>query len=188
MLAICGLGNPGRRYLNTRHNVGYKFIDQILLKHKFTILNKNKSIEIYKGKVKNHRLVLLRPLTFMNLSGTIIGKFLNFYKISKKNLIVIHDDLDLKTGKVKIKTGGGNAGHNGLNSIDNVIGNSYKRLRIGIGHPGNKTLVNRHVLSKFKLNEKKIIDKVIALSVEHIDNLLTNRELFLTKINYLIHK
>ena len=188
MIVICGLGNPSRKYAETRHNVGFKFIDKIKTKYEFKILKKDKSKEIYKGKIKNRKCYLIKPLTYMNLSGSPLASFLHYYKIPIKNLTVVHDDLDLTLGKIKIKKGGGNAGHKGLLSIDNTIGNSYNRLRIGIGHPVAEKLVSNHVLEKFNPEEKKIINKIIELSVEHIDLLFSKKELFLTKISLLYRK
>ena len=113
MKVICGLGNPGKKYTDTRHNIGFKFIDKIKARYKFHILKKDKSKEVYKGKIKHKQYYLLKPLTYMNLSGYPLGSFLNYYKISINNLTVIHDDLDLALGKIKVKKGGGNAGHEG---------------------------------------------------------------------------
>ena len=188
MILICGLGNPGRKYKNTRHNIGFEFIDKTISKYNFKILKKDKSKEIYKGKINRKEYYILKPLTFVNLSGLPIAKFLNYYKIPKKNLFVIHDDLDLSLGKIKIKLGGGNAGHNGLVNIDKTMGNSYHRLRIGIGRPGSKEFVTKYVLENFLPKEKKIIKKIIDLSNENIELLFTDKQLFLTKVNYLLHK
>jgi Peptidyl-tRNA hydrolase len=124
----------------------------------------------------------------MNLSGIPIGNFLNYYKIPIKNLLVVHDDIDLSLGKVKIKIGGGNGGHNGLHSVDKMIGKMYYRLRIGIGRPKSKDLVNKYVLKKFKKDEKKIIETILDFSLDSIDLLLENKELFLTKIYTFIQK
>ena len=188
MIVICGLGNPNNKYVGTRHNVGFKFIDKIKTKYEFKILKKDKSKEIYRGKIKLIEYYLIKPLTYMNLSGSPLANFLHYYKTPIKNLTVVHDDLDLILGKIKIKKGGGNAGHKGLLSIDKTIGNSYNRLRIGIGHPASKELVIKHVLDKFNPEEKKIINKIIELLVEHIDLLFSHKELFLTKISSLIRK
>ena len=188
MIVVCGLGNPGKKYTDTRHNLGFKIIDKIRLKYKFNIYKKDQSKEVYKGKIKRKEFYLLKPLTYMNLSGLPLSKFLQYYKIPIKNLTVVHDDLDLKLGKIKIKKGGGNAGHNGLQNIDDIIGNSYNRLRIGIGHPLSNKSVNKYVLEKFNAEEKKIINKIIDLSVEHIDLLFSKKELFLTKISLLFRK
>ena len=188
MIVICGLGNPSKKYVGTRHNVGFKFIDTIKTKYEFKILKKDKSKEVYIGKIKDRKYYLIKPLAYMNLSGSPLASFLHYYKIPIKNLTVVHDDLDLNLGKIKIKKGGGNAGHKGLLSIDKNIGNSYNRLRIGIGHPVTEKLVVKHVLEKFNSQEKKIINKIIELIVEHVDLLFSNKELFLTKISPLIHK
>ena len=188
MFVICGLGNPGKKYTGTRHNVGFRFIDKIKKEYKFNLLKKDKSKEILRGKIKRKEFYLIKPLTYMNLSGFPLATFLHYYKVPINNLTVVHDDLDLILGKIKVKKGGGNAGHNGLLNIDEVIGNSYNRLRIGIGHPSSKNFVNRHVLEKFNPEEKKIINKIIEISVEHIDLLFSNKELFLTKISSLFRK
>ncbi len=188
MIVICGLGNPGGKYTDARHNVGFTFLDKIKVKYKFNIFKKSKSAEVFSGKIKRKKCYLLKPLTYMNLSGTPIASFLQYYKIPIKNLTVVHDDLDLTIGKIKAKKGGGNAGHNGLQSIDEIIGNSYNRLRIGIGHPSSNILVNKYVLEKFTSEEKKIINKIIELSVDHIDLLFSKKELFLSKISLLFRK
>ena len=188
MIVICGLGNPGRKYTDTRHNVGFKFIDKISAEYQFNILKKDKSKAIYKGKIKRKECYLFKPLTYMNLSGSPLASFLHYYKIPIKNLTVVHDDLDLSLGKIKVKKGGGNAGHNGLLSIDEVIGNSYNRLRIGIGNPPSKKFVIKYILEKFNPEEKKVINKIIELSIEHIDLLFSKKDLFLTKISSLIRK
>ena len=182
MRLICGLGNPGKKYQFTRHNIGFLFIDTIIKENNFKLIKKDKSKEIYRGLIRNTDCLFCKPLTFMNLSGFPINEVINYFKIPKSNMIVVHDDLDLSVGKIKIKVGGGNGGHNGLGHIDQMIGVSYKRLRIGIGHPGLKELVDKHVLEKFKTNEKIIITQIIELSVKNIYLLLHNKALFLTKI------
>ena len=188
MLFFCGLGNPGNKYINSRHNVGFNFVSKIVKKYHLKNLKLNNRIEIYKGKIENNIIFVLKPMEFMNLSGKALKEFFKYYKYSTKNLIVIHDDLDLKIGKIKIKYGGGNAGHNGLKSIDNEIGNNYYRLRIGIGHPESSELVSKYVIQKFNIQEKQLIDKVINFSLDNLEDLITNKELFLTKINPLIKK
>jgi len=188
MNVICGLGNPGKKYIGTRHNIGFKFIDKLKSRYNFRILKKNKSKEIFKGKIKNNEYYLFKPLTYMNLSGEPLAEFLNYYKIPTSNLTVIHDDLDLSLGKIKAKKGGGNAGHKGLINIDEKIGNSYNRLRIGIGHPISNHQVANYVLKKFSPEEKKIINNIIKLSIDNIGLLFFKKELFLSKISLLIRK
>ena len=148
MFLICGLGNPGKEYVNTRHNIGFQLLDKLSNFYNFSSFKKDNKKEILKGSINNHTCLLMKPLNFMNLSGQPIQEIMSFYKIEKDKLFVIHDDLDLGLGKVKIKYGGGNGGHNGLLSIDGMIGVNYYRLRIGIDHPGTKHQVSNYVLNK----------------------------------------
>ena len=157
MYLLVGLGNPGLKYKKNRHNIGYMTIDTIVKKYNFKEKNKNKFGEVFEGKILNEKIFTLKPKDFMNLSGMSIKKFLNFYKINIKNLLVIHDDIDLLLGKIKIKIGGGDAGHNGLKSIDTVIGKNYKRIRIGIDKPKNNKSVDKFVLENFEKKEEKEI-------------------------------
>ena len=182
MFLICGLGNPGRKYLKTRHNIGFVLIEKLISNYNFVTVKKNKKKELYKGYIGRQKCILIKPLTFMNLSGSIVLEILNFYKIKNSNLYVIHDDLDLKTAKIKIKIGGGNGGHNGLDSIDNYIGKRYNRIRIGINHPGNKDLVTSYVLSKFSKIEEILIHKKLDVVTKYFKLILSNSNLFLTRI------
>ena len=135
MWLVCGLGNPGDKYKNTRHNVGFSIIDSIVKKNKIALYKKDKNKELFKGILDGYKCLFCKPLTYMNLSGNPILEISNFFKIPNSNIIIIHDDLDLNLGKIKVKIGGGNGGHNGLVNIDNMIGNKYKRLRLGIRRP-----------------------------------------------------
>ena len=182
MFLICGLGNPGNNYSNTRHNVGFKLADKIINHFNIPNIKKDKSKELYSGSIKNFRVFILKPLTFMNLSGKTVLEIINFYKIKKDNIFVIHDDLDLQLGKVKIKNGGGNGGHNGLASLDEYIGENYNRIRIGIDHPGHKDLVSNYVLNNFQKLEKELLEKKFEKIIENFDLVLSNTSLFLTKI------
>lgn len=188
MWLICGLGNPGNKYKNTRHNIGFDLCDSIINKYEFDLKNKDSAKEIYTGIISNNKCLLCKPLGFMNLSGSAVSKILNFYKIQLDKTIIIHDDLDLKIGKVKIKVGGGNAGHNGLSSIDRLIGKNYKRLRIGISHPGSKELVSSYVLKKFNKLDRKIIDNIIEILTNNFKLIFDNESLLLTKLSIQINK
>ena len=157
MYLLVGLGNPGSKYKKNRHNVGHIAIDMIINKYNFKKKNKNKFGDVFEGQISNKKIFTLKPKEFMNLSGVSIKKFLDFYKINIKNLLVIHDDIDLPLGKIKIKIGGGHAGHNGLKSIDTVIGKNYKRIRIGIDKPKNHKNVDKFVLENFEKKEEKEI-------------------------------
>ena len=182
MWFICGLGNPDKRYQFTRHNLGFNLIDSIIIFYDFNLLKKDKNIELYKGILNKKECLLCKPLTYMNRSGPPISKLINFYKISKSKIIIIHDDLDLAIAKVKIKIGGGNGGHNGLASIDETINNNYKRLRIGIGRPQIKEMTSSYVLEKFSHQDRELIDKKITLLTKYFFLIFEDNGLFLTKI------
>ena len=182
MFLICGLGNPGKKYLKTRHNIGFVLIEKLISNYNFVTVKKDKKKELYKGYIGRHKCILIKPLTFMNLSGSVVLETLNFYKIKNSNLYVIHDDLDLKAAKIKIKIGGGNGGHNGLESIDNYIGKKYNRIRIGIDHPGNKDLVTSYVLSKFSKIEEILIYTKLDIVTKYFKIIFSNSNLFLTRI------
>ncbi len=182
MWLICGLGNPGKKYISTRHNIGFELINSLVNNYNFDLLKKDKKMELYKGILGQEKCLLGKPLTYMNNSGPPISELANFYKISKSKIIIIHDDLDLAVNKIKIKTAGGNGGHNGLLSIDNAIGNNYKRLRIGIGHPGIKEMVSSYVLEKFSNQDRELMNKKIKLLTKNFSLFFEDDRLFLTKI------
>ena len=183
MFLICGLGNPGKKYENTRHNIGFKFADKIINQFELSKLKIDKFKELYSGEISNFKILVIKPLTFMNLSGQPIQEIINFYKIKLDNVFVVHDDLDLDAGKIKIKKGGGNGGHNGLESIDQYVGENYFRIRIGIDHPGHKDLVSSYVLNKFLKKEEQIINKKIDKMVNNIELIFSDIPLFLTKVS-----
>ena len=182
MFLICGLGNPGNEYINTRHNIGFNLIDKLATFHNFAPFKKDTKKEIFKGIISKNSCLLMKPLKFMNLSGQPIREVMSFYKIEKNKIFIIHDDLDLELGKIKIKFGGGNGGHNGLSNIDEIIGNDYYRIRVGIDHPGMKHLVSNYVLNKFKKDEIKKIDNQLDNIAKNFEILLNDTSLFLTKL------
>ena len=182
MFLICGLGNPGKKYVNTRHNIGFQLINKLSNFYNFSSFKKDNKKEILKGSINNEACLLMKPLNFMNLSGQPIQEVMNFYKIKKNKLFIIHDDLDLALGKVKIKFGGGNGGHNGLSSIDDMIGVNYYRLRIGIDHPGIKHQVSNYVLNKFTDVEMNVIEDKLNKITKNFEIFLVDSSLFLTKI------
>ena len=161
MLVLVGLGNPEAKYKLNRHNVGFMTIDSIVANYKLAPYKTKFQSQIITKKINDTPIIFSKPQTFMNLSGKSIGNILNFYKLKCENVIVIHDDLDLNLGTVKTKIGGSSGGHNGLKSLDSIIGKNYRRLRIGIGHPGDKTLVNNYVLGDFSKSENVIINILI---------------------------
>ncbi|HNR76581.1 MAG TPA: aminoacyl-tRNA hydrolase [Parvularculaceae bacterium] len=149
MLLLVGLGNPGEKYKNHRHNVGFMAVDAIADAHRFGAARSKFQGELREGEIDGGKAIALKPQTYMNESGRAVGAAMRFFKLSPADVIVFHDELDLAAGKIKVKCGGGNAGHNGLRSIDEHIGNDFRRVRIGIGHPGDKARVTGHVLGDF---------------------------------------
>lgn len=149
MQVWAGLGNPGPQYAMHRHNVGFMALDAIAEVHGFAPVQKKFSGWVQEGRIGSHKVLLLKPATFMNESGRAVGEALRFYKLGIEALTVFHDELDLAPFKVKVRTGGGLAGHNGLRSIDQHLGPDFRRVRIGIGHPGHKDRVTGHVLGNY---------------------------------------
>lgn len=183
MLLLVGLGNPGAEYADTRHNIGFMVIDEIINRYNFGKPSNKFNAKLSEGIIGGTKIYTAKPLTFMNESGISVQKIIQFYKITPENIIVIQDDIDLALGKVRIKFAGGNGGHNGIKSIDSHIGKNYKRLRIGIEHPGDKDKVHSHVLSRFTTEEELQIKKVIKTISENISILIEgNDEKFMTKV------
>ena len=149
MKLFVGLGNPGANYAFNRHNVGFMAVDAIAAAHGFPAWRKRFAGVAAEGKLGREQVMLLKPQSFMNESGRSVGEAVRFYKLHLGDVVVFHDELDLAPGKVRVKTGGGVAGHNGLKSLTAHIGNDYVRVRIGIGHPGRKDLVSGYVLHDF---------------------------------------
>ena len=153
MRLIVGLGNPGSRYARNRHNIGFMAVDAIARRYGFPSFRSRFKGEVAEATVGEGRRLLLKPQTYMNDSGESVLAAMSFYKILPSEILVFHDELDLKPGKVRVKRGGGSAGHNGLRSIDAMIGADYWRVRLGIGHPGVKELVHPYVLQNFPPDE-----------------------------------
>lgn len=149
MKLFVGLGNPGGKYAGNRHNIGYMAVDRIAEDHGFAPWRSKFQGVVSEGRLGSEKVVLLKPETFMNLSGQSVGEAMRFFKLTPADVVVFHDELDLAPGKLKLKTGGGHAGHNGLRSIHAHIGEAYGRVRLGIGHPGHKDRVAHYVLSDF---------------------------------------
>lgn len=153
MLLFVGLGNLGKTYAGNRHNIGFMAVEAIAREYKAPPFRSRFQGLISEIGLANERVLLLKPETYMNESGRAVGDALRFYKIDIGDVVVFHDELDLAPGKVRVKKGGGNAGHNGLKSVSAHIGNDYRRVRIGIGHPGDKALVHNYVLGDFAKSE-----------------------------------
>lgn len=174
MFLVVGLGNPGEKYASTRHNVGFMAADEIHRRYGFAPFREKFDGLIAEGNIEGDKVYLLKPQTFMNLSGNSVVKAASFYKILPQNIVVIHDDMDLPIDKVKAKLGGGSGGHNGLKSIDSCITPNYNRIRLGIGHPQNRLEENiiNHVLSGFSKCDKESLEKNIEIVVNLLPILL----------------
>lgn len=161
MKLLVGLGNPGAKYEQNRHNIGFMAVDEIARIHGFSSWRKRFQGECAEGVIDGEKCLLLKPTTYMNESGRAVREAANFYKIEPEDVVVFHDELDLAPGKLKVKSGGGNAGHNGLKSISAHVSNDYVRVRMGIGHPGRKDLVHIYVLQDFAKAEKQWLEPLV---------------------------
>ncbi|WP_171170905.1 aminoacyl-tRNA hydrolase [Ruegeria sp. HKCCA0370] len=161
MKLFVGLGNPGQKYARNRHNIGFMAVERIAKDHGFGPWKSKFQGEISEGRLGSEKILLLKPQTFMNRSGQSVGEAMRFYKLESTDVVVFHDELDLAPGKVRVKAGGGHAGHNGLRSIHDHIGAAYDRVRLGIGHPGRKEMVSAYVLSDFAKAESDWLDDVL---------------------------
>ncbi len=175
MYLVVGLGNPGKEYANTRHNAGFMAADEISRRFSFSTFREKFDGLIAEGNIAGEKVLLLKPQTYMNLSGNSVVKAALFYKILPQNVIVIHDDMDLKLGQIKAKCGGSSGGHNGIKSIDSQISPNYNRIRIGVGHPEHQqNQVIDYVLSSFGREEKEILNQSIDTVADLIDILIKN--------------
>ncbi|MFY9840807.1 MAG: aminoacyl-tRNA hydrolase [Xanthobacteraceae bacterium] len=163
MLLLVGLGNPGARYVGNRHNIGFVAVQEIAKRHGIGPWRRRFQGVAGEGPLGGERTLLLLPGTYMNESGRAVAEAVHFYKLSPADVIVFHDEIDLPPGKVRVKVGGGIAGHNGLRSISEHIGNDYRRVRIGVGHPGNKDLVEHYVLSDFAKSDRGWVESLIDI-------------------------
>jgi peptidyl-tRNA hydrolase, PTH1 family len=159
---LVGLGNPGARHAGNRHNVGFMAVDAIADAHGFAPWRSKFNGSVAEGRLGTERALLLKPETFMNLSGGAARAAARFFKLGPEDIVVFHDELDLAPGRVRVKTGGGSAGHNGLRSLDAHLGPGFTRVRIGIGHPGDKRLVTPHVLGDFAAADRDWLEPVLA--------------------------
>lgn len=169
MLLLVGLGNPGGEYASNRHNIGFMAVDEIVRRHSFQPFRAKFNGQLAEGRIGASKVLALKPSTFMNESGRSVAAVANFYKIAAADVLVIHDELDLATAKLRLKTGGGHAGHNGLRSIHAHLGEGYRRLRLGIGHPGDKAKVTSHVLKDFAKADKQWLEPLLASIADHIE-------------------
>jgi len=156
-----GLGNPGAKYAHNRHNIGFMALDRIASDHGFDGWRRKFQGQVSEGRLGREKVILLKPETFMNLSGQSVGEAMRFYKLTPEDVVVFHDELDLAPRKIRVKQGGGHAGHNGLRSLHQHIGENYGRVRIGIGHPGHKDRVSGYVLHDFARSDAEWLDDLM---------------------------
>jgi PTH1 family peptidyl-tRNA hydrolase len=161
MLLFVGLGNPGPGHVGNRHNVGFIALQALATRHGIAPWRRRFQGVAVEGDLGGEKIMLLLPGTYMNESGRAVAEAANFYKLGLSDIVVFHDELDLVPGKLRVKAGGGNAGHNGLRSITAHVGNDYRRVRFGIGHPGDKNLVERYVLNDFAKDERPMFEALI---------------------------
>ncbi|SNR62494.1 aminoacyl-tRNA hydrolase [Puniceibacterium sediminis] len=171
MKIFVGLGNPGGQYAQNRHNIGFMAVEAIAEAHGFQPWKARFQGQVAEGRLGGDKVLLLKPATFMNLSGQAVGEAMRFYKLEPADVMVFHDELDLAPGRLKVKFGGGHAGHNGLRSIHAHIGDAYGRVRMGIGHPGRKELVSGYVLHDFAKADADWLEDVLRGVADGADDL-----------------
>ena len=176
MLLFVGLGNPGAKYAQNRHNIGFMAVDEIARRHGFSPWRRRFQGETAEGSLDGARVILLRPTTFMNDSGRAVQEAANFFKLGVGEITVFQDELELPPAKVRVKIGGGIAGHNGLRSISSHIGNDYRRVRLGIGHPGVKELVHGYVLSDFAKSDRPWVEALCEAVADNAVLLAAGRD------------
>src|SRR6185503_6056573 len=188
-LLIAGLGNPGAEYARNRHNAGFMAVDTIHASYKFGPWRAKFDGLLSEGTLNGRKTYLLKPQTYMNDSGVSVGAALRFFKLPLEALVVIHDEIDLEPGKVKVKRGGGDAGQNGLRSITATLGPDYRRVRVGVGHPGEKHLVTHHVLANFDRDDIAWLKPLVMAMVEAAPLLADDNDAgFMTKVALLAPK
>jgi PTH1 family peptidyl-tRNA hydrolase len=186
-LLIAGLGNPGSQYARNRHNAGFIVVDVLHEHYKFGPWKLRFEGYLSEGKLGGRKTYLLKPQTYMNLSGDSVGTALRFFKLPLDALVVIHDEIDLAAGKLKVKTGGGDAGQNGLRSITATLGPDYRRVRMGIGHPGEKSMVSGHVLQNFSKDDILWLKPLVEAMVEAAPLLANDDDAgFMSKVALLL--
>ena len=176
MLLFVGLGNPGSRHAGNRHNIGFMVVDAIAKRHGIGPWRRRFQGVTAEGPLGGERALLLLPGTFMNDSGRAVAEAAHFYKLGLPDIVVFHDEIDLPPAKVRVKTGGGIAGHNGLRSISAHVGNEYRRVRLGIGHPGVKELVHAHVLNDFAKADRPWVAAMCDAVAEHAGLIVAGKD------------
>ena len=188
MLLFVGLGNPGAKYSGNRHNIGFMAVDEIVRRHNFSSWRKKFQSDMSEGTLGGEKVLVLKPQTFMNESGRAVGEAVRFHNIPLSNVYVFYDELDLEPGKVRVKLGGGAAGHNGIRSIAAHITPEFKRVRLGIGHPGDKDFVMPHVLGDFAKADREWLQKLLEGVADEVELLADGKdEKFQSKVALVLN-
>jgi PTH1 family peptidyl-tRNA hydrolase len=183
-----GLGNPGSDYTKNRHNIGFMAVDEIVHRHSFAPFRSKFQGQICEGFIAEQKVLVLKPTTYMNESGKAIQAAMAFYKLPIDDIIVFHDEMDLAAGKIRMKTGGGHAGHNGIRSIQSHIGAGFQRVRLGVGHPGDQEKVINHVLKDFSKADQQWLDKMIEAIGVNVGLLIKGEESsFMSKVSLALN-
>jgi PTH1 family peptidyl-tRNA hydrolase len=176
MLLFVGLGNPGERYAGNRHNIGFMAVQAIAKQHRIAPWRRKFQGVAVEGTIGAEKILLLLPGTFMNESGRAVAEAAHFYKLEAGSVVVLHDEAELSPGKVRLKKGGGNAGHNGLRSITEHIGNDYHRVRMGVGHPGSKDMMESYVLQDFAKSERPWVEALCEIVADNVALLIEGKD------------
>ena len=188
MLLFAGLGNPGAKYAGNRHNIGFMAVDEIVRRHNFSSWRKKFQSDMSEGTIGGEKVLVLKPQTFMNESGRAVGEAVRFHNIPLSNVYVFYDELDLEPGKLRVKLGGGAAGHNGIRSIAAHLGPDFKRVRLGIGHPGAKEFVMPHVLGDFAKADREWLSKLLEGVADEVELLAEGKdEKFQSKVALVLN-
>lgn len=183
MFLVVGLGNPGQAYEKNRHNIGFMAVDEIVRRHSFSAWRSKFQGQVSDGLIDGQKVIALKPETYMNESGRSVQAAMAFYKIAPEEMIVFQDEIDLAPGKLRVKRGGGHAGHNGLRSIHAAIGSNYIRVRMGVGHPGDKAAVKTHVLKDFAKADAEWLEPMLDGCAEYVGDILKGDDpAFMSKV------
>ncbi|MEE2996573.1 MAG: aminoacyl-tRNA hydrolase [Pseudomonadota bacterium] len=186
MLIFAGLGNPGPKHARQRHNIGFMAADEIIRRYNLSLRRSRHHAYVAEGNIAGQKVLLLKPKTFMNESGRAVGSAVRYHKLRPGVVTVLYDELDLAPGKVRLKMGGGHAGHNGIRSISSHIGQDFRRIRIGIGHPGDKKRVHGYVLSDFPKAEQAWVERTVDAIAEALPIAIEGDDAgFMTRVAYL---
>jgi len=186
MLIFAGLGNPGPKHARQRHNIGFMAADEIIRRYDLSLRQSKHHAYVAEGMIGGEKILMLKPKTFMNESGRALGSAVRFHKLRPGAVTVLYDELDLTPGKVRVKMGGGHAGHNGIRSISSHIGQDFRRVRIGIGHPGDKKRVHSYVLSDFPKAEQAWVERTVDAVADALPLLIEGDDAgFMTRVAYL---